>query len=69
MVFALPREQAAVEATLPIEVDLGALGFRGEVTARELFERKDIGTFIGTLSLPVRFHGAKLLRLSGRRER
>jgi hypothetical protein len=68
LVFALGETDEKSDATLPIEVDLRDLGFRGEVRARELFERREVGPFEGTLSLSVRYHGAKLLRLSERRE-
>jgi hypothetical protein len=46
-----------------VSVDLGALGLRGRVSVRDLWQRKDLGTYQGAWQRLIDKHGAVLLRL------
>ncbi len=51
--------------TAAMPVDLGNLGFTGNCLIRDLWAKKDSGTFTGTQFVPVvNSHGAKLYRVS-----
>ena len=53
------RSDAAATATLP----WADAGLTGKQSARDLWQRKDLGEFTDSISLPVPPHGAILLRL------
>lgn len=56
-----PRE----EKPTAIPIDLEKLGFQGNCKIRDLWNKKDLGTFSGTQFSPViNFHGAGLYRIS-----
>jgi alpha-galactosidase len=43
------------------------LGLKGQCTARDLWGRKDLGTFVNSIPIDVRMHGVVLLRIGGAR--
>ena len=47
-----------------ITVNLADLGITGACKVRDLWARKDLGEFNGTISMPVKMHGSKLLKVS-----
>jgi hypothetical protein len=47
-----------------VPLSFGDLGFSGEVRVRDLWKRKDLGTFRGEFAPEIPFHGAGLYRLS-----
>jgi alpha-galactosidase len=47
-----------------ISLKFDQLGFEGTCSVRDLWAKKDIGKFTDEISLYVRKHGAKLLRIS-----
>ncbi|MFM2292585.1 MAG: hypothetical protein RIS29_2398 [Bacteroidota bacterium] len=50
----------------PVAVDLAQLGFTGNCLIRDMWAKKDSGTFSGTQFIPaIANHGAKLYRVSG----
>lgn len=51
------------EADAPVRVTWKALGIAGPRTARDLWRRRTLGTVDGQLEIPVKSHGAALLRL------
>jgi hypothetical protein len=50
--------------TAQVAVDLAALGIKGKVTVRDLWEKKELGIFSKSYSANVNSHGAKLFRFS-----
>lgn len=58
-----PQSPDAAEG-VRISVALRDLGLTGNVTARDLWTRRSVGTFRDTLAADVPFHGAALYRLS-----
>jgi hypothetical protein len=53
------------EEPTAISVDLEALGFSGECAIRDLWNKKDLGTFSGIEFAPtINYHGAGLYRIS-----
>ncbi|HLP05125.1 MAG TPA: NPCBM/NEW2 domain-containing protein [Paludibacter sp.] len=66
MEFMVFTQDPTTTTTLSIPVDLPKLGFAGNCLIRDLWAKKDTGTFAGTQFAPsVRTHGAKLYRVSG----
>ena len=55
---------APPEDSTKITIDFKQLGFDGECNVRDLWSKEDIGKFKNGVSLVVRKHGAKLLRIS-----
>ena len=49
--------------SINISLDTQQLGFGGACTVRDLWARKDLGEFTGDVSLFVRNHGARLVKL------
>ncbi|MCW3787262.1 NPCBM/NEW2 domain-containing protein [Plebeiibacterium sediminum] len=47
-----------------IDLDFEQLGLKGDYTARDLWAKEDIGDFTDSLSLSVKNHGARLIRLT-----
>jgi alpha-galactosidase len=47
-----------------VSVSLADLGFTGKVNVRDLWSRKDLGSFTGTFAQKINSHGAGLYRLS-----
>ena len=47
-----------------ISLKFDQLGFKGKCTVRDLWAKKDIGEFTDGISLYVRKHGSKLLKIS-----
>jgi alpha-galactosidase len=50
--------------SIMIPLSFEHLGFNGTCKVRDLWNKKDIGTYTDEISLSVRKHGAKLLRIS-----
>ena len=58
-------QDPTVSEMVSIPVDLTNLGFTGECTIRDLWEKKDVGTFTGSEFAPtINHHGAGLYRIS-----
>jgi len=51
-------------AKSPIAVSFAELGIKGKVTVRDLWEKKEVGSFSKSFSSDVNSHGAKLFRFS-----
>ncbi len=49
--------------SVQIDLDLKKLGLNGTYTVRDLWAKKELGQFSGNLSLDVRNHGARLVRI------
>ena len=59
-------QDPALSTTSSMPVDLTSLGFPGNCLIRDLWTKKDSGTFAGTqFAALVKTHGAKLYRVSG----
>jgi hypothetical protein len=58
----LPFEEQ--KDSVKIDLDLKELGLSGTYKVRDLWAKKDLGEFRGTLSLYVRNHGAGLVRIN-----
>jgi hypothetical protein len=63
-VFDVRDAQPGAAPARPVPVDLAALGFEGEVSVRDLWQRADLPTVQGRFSPDVAPHGARLFRLS-----
>ncbi|MBN1781665.1 NPCBM/NEW2 domain-containing protein [bacterium] len=50
--------------SIGVRLDFGQLGITGKCRIRDLWTRADIGEFTNEISVPVRKHGARLLRIS-----
>lgn len=50
--------------TSPVAVDFSALGIKGKAAVRDLWEKKDLGSFNKNFSSNINSHGAKLFRFS-----
>lgn len=46
-----------------VSIDFAALGFKGKVVVRDLWQKKDLGTFRKTYKQQINAHGAVLLKL------
>jgi len=58
-------QDPANSSTASVPVDLTSLGFSGNCLVRDLWAKKDSGTFTGTQFAPlVKTHGAKLYRIA-----
>jgi alpha-galactosidase len=64
LVFAAPPGGTLNEQGLPIPVRFSDLGLAERVRVRDLWERKDLGTFDQEFSPTVNWHGARVFRLS-----
>lgn len=63
--FLVFTQDPSIFGTLPMQVDLPALGFDGNCVIRNMWTKKDTGTFAGTQFVPsIRAHGAGLYRVS-----
>jgi len=63
--FMVFTQDPAISTSTAIPVDLDSLGFTGNCLIRDLWAKKDTGTFAGTKFAPfVKTHGAKLYRIS-----
>jgi alpha-galactosidase len=49
---------------LPVDVSFSELGIKGKVTVRDLWEKKEVGSFSKSFSADVNSHGAKLYRIT-----
>lgn len=52
------------DAEVDFEVDFLTLDLGGRVLARDLFEKKDEGTFVGSMSVKVPAHGTRIYKLT-----
>lgn len=52
------------DAEVEFEVDFLTLDLGGRVLARDLFEKKDEGTFVGSMSVKVPAHGTRIYKLT-----
>lgn len=50
--------------SLDVQLEFAQLGIQGKCKVRDLWAQKDIGEYMNTFSLPVRKHGARLLKIS-----
>ncbi len=48
----------------PVAVDFAALGLKGKIRVRDLWNKKEVGSFRGSYQQQINTHGAALLRLS-----
>lgn len=66
--FVVLTEGARIDAPAKsrVSVSLADLGFTGEVTVRDLWQRADLGTFHGEFGVDLPCHGAALFRVSPR---
>lgn len=65
MEFLVYTQDPAITKALPMTVDLPSLGFNGDCLIRNLWAKKDTGTFTGTQFVPsIKTHGAGLYRIS-----
>ncbi|HSM48496.1 MAG TPA: glycoside hydrolase family 27 protein [Draconibacterium sp.] len=48
----------------PVDVSFSELGIKGKVTVRDLWEKKEVGSFSKSFSANVNSHGAKLYRIT-----
>jgi len=63
--FMVFTQDPAVNSVVSVPVDLTSLGFSGNCLIRDMWAKKDSGTFSGTQFIPsVKAHGAKLYRIS-----
>jgi hypothetical protein len=63
--FMVFSQDPAISKSAAIPVDLAGLGFTGNCLIRDLWAKKDTGTFAGTQFAPlVKIHGVKLYRIS-----
>ena len=51
------------ESTMPVTVHFKEIGLNGTVSIRDLWARKDLGTFNGSYTAQVRRHGVALLKI------
>jgi len=51
------------ESTMPVTVHFKEIGLNGPVSIRDLWARKDLGTFNGSYTAQVRRHGVALLKI------
>lgn len=56
-------KDAPRDATAPVPIKLAETGLNGSVNIRDLWAKKDLGTFNGDFAPDVTFHGARLFRL------
>lgn len=60
-----PRPNKANTMSAKVNIDMTKLGFESEVKIRDLWERKDLGTFTGSeFQSTIPYHGAKLYKIS-----
>lgn len=63
--FLVYTQDPTITKAVPMSVDLPALGFNGDCLIRNLWAKKDTGTFSGTQFVPmIKTHGAGLYRIS-----
>jgi len=63
--FMVFTQDPSITTSAAMPVDLASLGFAGNCLVRDLWAKKDTGTFAGTQFSPlVKTHGAKLYRIS-----
>ena len=63
--FMVFTQDPSITTSAAMPVDLASLGFTGNCLIRDLWAKKDTGTFAGTQFVPtVKTHGAKLYRVS-----
>jgi alpha-galactosidase len=63
-VFAQHPTGVSPTDSIKIDVKFDQLGLNGKCTVRDLWAKKNIGSYTNEISLYVRKHGAKLLRIS-----
>lgn len=51
------------EHPMTISLNLGDIGFSGSAKIRDLWQRKDLGTFSGSFTVGVPKHGSVLLKI------
>jgi alpha-galactosidase len=52
------------ESTMPVTVHFKDIGFNGEVSVRDLWERKDLGNFNGSYTAQVPRHGVAMIKVT-----
>ncbi len=52
------------ESTMPVTIHFKDIGFTGKVSVRDLWERKDLGTFNGSYTAQVPRHGAVMIKVT-----
>lgn len=63
--FHIYTKEPKVEAkSAEITIDLAELGFDGSYKVRDLWQKKDLGSFTGKYSTILKEHGSQLLRIS-----
>jgi hypothetical protein len=63
--FLVYTQDPSISGSVPMKVDLPALGFNGDCLIRNMWAKKDTGTFSGSQFVPlVKTHGAGLYRIS-----
>jgi len=50
------------ESAMPVSVRFKDVGLKGEVSVRDLWQRKDLGEFTGSYTIQVPRHGVVMLR-------
>jgi len=64
--FMVFTQDPSNNSTTPMTVDLAKLGFNGNCLIRDMWAKKDTGTFAGTQFIPsIKLHDAALYRISG----
>ena len=68
LVFSHTPDARLPERGLTIEVSAAELGFAGQLSVRDLWSGADLGTFEGSFSPSIAWHGSGLFRVSGARK-
>jgi len=64
--FMVFTQNPSISSNAVMPVDLNALGFVGDCRIRDLWQKKDLGTFSGNAFAPIiNHHGSGLYRISG----
>ena len=64
LAYGYTAEQLRVQ-TQPIALDLGLLGLGRDVSIRDLWSHRELGTFSGLFAPEIEWHGARLYRITG----
>jgi hypothetical protein len=68
LVFSHTPDPSPSEHGLAIEVSGAELGFSGPISVRDLWSGADLGTFEGSFTPSIAWHGSGLFRVSGARK-
>lgn len=55
------------DAEVEFDVDFLSLDLGGRILVRDLFEKKDIGTYVGSMNIKVPAHGTRIYKLTAER--